>query len=207
MDLVVHNLSVARGGVTVLEGVSFRLAAGEVLVLRGANGIGKTTLLRTLAGLQPSVAGLVTGPELAYGAHADGVKAMLTVVENLTFWASVNGIAGVAKALQAMNLDALQDRRAADLSAGQRRRLGLARMMVTGRRVWLLDEPTVSLDLASVALFVAVLRAHLAQGGAALIATHIDLGLPEARALDLTLYRAVPRVDSVFGHGFDEAMS
>jgi len=191
----------------VLEGVSFRLAAGEVLVLRGANGIGKTTLLRTLAGLQPSVAGLVTGPELAYGAHADGVKAMLTVVENLTFWASVNGIAGVAKALQAMNLDALQDRRAADLSAGQRRRLGLARMMVTGRRVWLLDEPTVSLDLASVALFVAVLRAHLAQGGAALIATHIDLGLPEARALDLTLYRAVPRVDSVFGHGFDEAMS
>jgi heme exporter protein A len=207
MDLVVHNLSVARGGVTVLEGVSFRLAAGQVVVLRGANGIGKTTLLRTLAGLQPSVAGLVTGPELAYGAHADGVKAMLTVVENLTFWASVNGIAGVAKALQAMNLDALQDRRAADLSAGQRRRLGLARMMVTGRRVWLLDEPTVSLDLASVALFVAVLRAHLAQGGAALIATHIDLGLPEARALDLTLYRAVPRVDSVFGHGFDEAMS
>jgi heme exporter protein A len=203
MDLVVDNLSVARGGVTVLEGVSFRLAAGQVLVLRGANGIGKTTLLRTLAGLQPAVSGDVSGPELAYGAHADGVKAMLTVAENLTFWASVNGVKGVAAALQAMNLDALRDRRAADLSAGQRRRLGLARMMVTGRRVWLLDEPTVSLDLASVVLFGAVLQAHLGHGGAAVIATHIDLGLPEARELDLTAYRAVLRADSVF----DEALS
>ena len=202
MELVVENLGVARGGVAVLEGVSFRVSPGQVMVLRGPNGIGKTTLLRTLAGLQPAVEGRVTGPELAYGAHADGVKAMLTVAENLRFWASVNGVAGLGAALEAMNLVGLRDRRAADLSAGQRRRLALARMMVTGRKVWLLDEPTVSLDLASVGLFGAVLRAHLGQGGSAVIATHIDLGLPEALELDLTGFQAAQRADGVFDKAF-----
>ncbi|MBC7480048.1 MAG: heme ABC exporter ATP-binding protein CcmA [Pseudorhodobacter sp.] len=200
MDLVVDNLGVARGGVTVLEGVSFRLAPGAALVLRGANGIGKTTLLRCLAGLQPAISGTVTGPELAYGAHADGLKAMLTVGENLAFWASVYG-GRVGDALTAMNLVALVDRRAADLSAGQKRRLGLARMMVTGRQVWLLDEPTVSLDTASVGLFQAMLRAHLGQGGSAVIATHIDLGVPAA-VLDLSGFRAVQRSDGAFDGAF-----
>lgn len=200
MDMVVTDLGVARGGVTVLEGVGFRLSPGQVLVLRGANGIGKTTLLRTLAGLQVAVAGTVVAPEVAYGAHADGLKAMLTVTENLAFWASVNGVGGVEAALGAMNLHALRHRRAADLSAGQKRRLGLARLMVTGRRVWLLDEPTVSLDVASVALFGAVLRGHLGQGGSAVIATHIDLGLAEAVTLDLTPFKAArPALGEVFG--------
>ena len=200
MDLVVDNLAVARGGVTVLEGISWSLVPGTALVLRGANGIGKTTLLRCLAGLQPAVAGTVTGPQMAYGAHADGVKAMLTVGENLAFWASVYG-GTVGTALQAMNLVALGDRRAADLSAGQKRRLGLARMMVTGRQVWLLDEPTVSLDTASVGLFQAMLRAHLGQGGSAVIATHIDLGV-QADVLDLSGFRAVQRADGAFDGAF-----
>ena len=202
MVMDVRDLSVARGGVTVLEGVSFALEPGQVLVLRGANGIGKTTLLRTLAGLQPPVAGEVTGDEIAYAGHADGLKAGLTVTENLTFWAEINGMAGIDVALEAMNLTDLRRRRAGDLSAGQKRRLGLARLLVTGRAVWLLDEPTVSLDAASVALFVAVLRAHLAQGGSALIATHIDLGLQEARELDLTPFRAVQRNDGAFDEVF-----
>ena len=202
MVMDVRDLSVARGGVTVLEGVSFALEPGQVLVLRGANGIGKTTLLRTLAGLQPPVAGEVTGDEIAYAGHADGLKAGLTVTENLTFWAEINGMAGIDVALEAMNLTDLGRRRAGDLSAGQKRRLGLARLLVTGRAVWLLDEPTVSLDAASVALFVAVLRAHLAQGGSALIATHIDLGLQEARELDLTPFRAVQRNDGAFDEVF-----
>lgn len=191
-ELQVRDVSCARGGVTVLEGVSFTLAAGQALVLRGPNGIGKTTLLRTVAGLQPAIAGEVSLPPetLAYAGHADGVKATLTVAENLDFWAAVHGQGGVPGALLAMNLDGLKDRAAKNLSAGQRRRLGLARLIVTGRPIWLLDEPTVSLDAASVALFGAVLRSHLARGGAALIATHIDLGLPEAQVLDLTPYKA-----------------
>ena len=202
MDLVVENLGVARGGVAVLEGVSFALAAGQVMVLRGPNGVGKTTLLRVLAGLQPPVAGQVTGAEdVAYASHADGVKATLTVSENLAFWAQVYGGA-VGAALAAMNLGALADRRAADLSAGQKRRLGLARLLVTGRKLWLLDEPTVSLDAASVQLFGTVLRAHLAAGGLAVIATHIDLGLPEARELDLTGFRAGPGLQGAFDAAF-----
>ena len=171
--LTVRDLGVARGGVPVLEGVSFALSPGQALVLRGPNGAGKTTLLRTLAGLQPPLSGTVEVEDesLTYAGHADGLKAMLSVTENLAFWAAVHGGGGhrggaIAPALAAMDLQALAQRRAADLSAGQKRRLGLARLMVTGRRLWLLDEPTVSLDAASVALFAAMLRGHMAGGGA-----------------------------------------
>lgn len=206
MELVVDNLAVARGGLTVLEGVSFSLASGAALILRGPNGIGKTTLLRTLAGLQPAVAGTVSAPyeSLTYAAHADGLKAVLTVEENLQFWAAIHGVGGVENAMAQMNLAELRARRAANLSAGQKRRLGLARLLVTGRPVWVLDEPTVSLDVASVALFAGVVRAHLAGGGMALIATHIDLGLEEAAVLDLGPFRAkVP----VAPGGFNEAFA
>ncbi|WP_415403447.1 heme ABC exporter ATP-binding protein CcmA [Tateyamaria sp. SN3-11] len=191
MELSVTDLAVGRGGVPVLAGVSFGLGAGRALVLRGPNGSGKTTLLRCVAGLQEPMAGRVEGAEdrIAYAAHADGLKAALSVAENLEFWAFVFGQSGIEAALAAFDLVALRDRRAGQLSAGQKRRLGLARLMVTGRAVWVLDEPTVSLDAASVALFADAVRAHLAGGGSALIATHIDLGL-EADVLDVTPYRA-----------------
>jgi heme exporter protein A len=202
--LTVHDLSVARGGLAVLEGLGFSLSPGKVLILRGPNGAGKTTLLRTLAGLQPALDGRIEAdPEMmTYSGHADGLKGTLSVAENLTFWASVHGQTSIEPAIAAMNLASLRERRAADLSAGQKRRLGLARLMVTGRKVWLMDEPTVSLDAASVGLFGTMLRGHLGQGGAAIVATHIDLGLPEAEVLDLTPFRAKTRRQGAFDEAF-----
>lgn len=193
MDLSVSDLCIARGGIPVLEGLNFTLRPGHAIVLRGPNGSGKTTLLRTLAGLQPPVSGTIRadGDAMAYAAHADGLKSTLTVSENLRFWASVFGTDDIAPALAGFDLEALAERAAGSLSAGQKRRLGLARLLVTGRPVWVLDEPTVSLDAASVEMFANAVRAHLAGGGSALIATHIDLGL-EAEILDVTPFRAKP---------------
>jgi heme exporter protein A len=190
MTLTVTNLTCARGGLTVLSGVSFKLEHGQALILQGPNGIGKTTLLRTIAGLQPLQSGQITAPadSIAYAAHADGIKPTLTVHENLSFWAAIFGSQNITPALAAMQLTPLQSRPAATLSAGQKRRLGLARLLVTGRPIWLLDEPTVSLDTTSTALFAAMITAHLGQGGSALIASHIDLGLSGSTNLNLTPY-------------------
>ncbi|WP_134725637.1 heme ABC exporter ATP-binding protein CcmA [Paracoccus luteus] len=212
--LSVRDVAVARGGRRVAEGIGFDLDAGQALILRGPNGIGKTTLLRTVAGLQPPLQGTVTADpdSIAYAGHADGLKSALTVAENLAFWSQVFGGPGPQAALAALNLERLAERPAAMLSAGQKRRLGLARLLVTGRPVWVLDEPTVSLDAASVALFAAAIRAHLAGGGSALMATHIDLALPEARVLDLSPHRAGDRprgspAPRRAPAGFDEAFA
>ncbi len=197
--LTVRDFACARGGMTVLKGVSFDVATGQALILRGPNGIGKTTLLRTLAGLQPVVSGTVDFPPEsgAYASHADGIKTALTVVENLAFWAEVYGNAVPAEVYTQFDLDDLRERIAGTLSAGQKRRLGLARLGVIGRGVLFLDEPTVSLDAFSVKLFADWLRdVHLASGGVAVIATHIDLGL-DAPELDLTPYRAGPENDDL----------
>lgn len=205
--LTLEDIACARAGMPVLAGISFELMAGKALVLRGPNGAGKTTLLRTIAGLQPPISGRISGAEdrIAYAGHADGIKPTLTVAENLTFWAGVYGGGAIDAALSAFDLIALQSRAAQSLSAGQKRRLGLARLMVAARPIWALDEPTVSLDAASVALFADAVRAHLAGGGAAIMATHIDLGI-EADVLDLGDYRA-SAPDGAFDHSFDEALS
>jgi heme exporter protein A len=203
--LTVSDLHCARGGIAVLQGLSLMLEPGHVLVLRGPNGCGKTTLLRTLAGLQPPLSGTIACPtdSMAYAAHADGLKATLSVVENLTFWASIFGQTDIEPALEAMDLHSLANRAAQNLSAGQKRRLGLARLMVTGRPLWLLDEPTVSLDTRACDLFVTMLARHLEKGGGALVATHIPIDLASARLLDLTPYRADPTTQAP--DGFDEA--
>lgn len=207
MELRVEDLAVMRGGRPVLEGLSFAVSAGQALILRGPNGSGKTTLLRTLAGLQPALAGdLRPGPdEMAYASHADGLKTNLTVTENLKFWADVFGAKDFSHVLEPFDLIQLQWRPAGSLSAGQKRRLGLARMALTGRPIWLMDEPTVSLDTGSVSRFARVVEEHLSAGGLALIATHIDLGLA-GDVLDVTPYRATERsYPDPFGGTFGEA--
>lgn len=189
--LVVDALACRRAGRRVFAGVSFRVAAGEVATLRGPNGSGKSTLLRVLAGLLHPEAGDATlgdvslsaevdafQERVAYAGHLDAVKPQLTVAENLGVWADLYGGAGsVAAALARFGLSAIADYPAGFCSAGQKRRLGLARLMVVDRPLWLLDEPTVSLDVASTAVFVAVVRAHLAAGGIAIAATHVPIGL------------------------------
>ena len=202
--LHVSNLSVARGGITLLCGVGFALNAGQIFVLRGANGLGKTSLLRCIAGLQNLVEGQITAPEtVAYSGHADGLKGQMTVLENLAFWSSVYHGPSPEVALDAYDLHALADRPAANLSAGQKRRLGLARMQVSGCALWVMDEPTVSLDADNVALFRAALDRHVQSGGAAVITTHIDLAIASARLLDLTRFKARGLMGST---AFEEAL-
>ncbi len=202
--LHVSNLSVARGGMTLLCGVDFALSTGQILVLRGANGLGKTSLLRCIAGLQNPVEGQIIVPEtVAYSGHADGLKGRMTVLENLAFWASIGRGPSPEVALDAYDLHALADRPAANLSAGQKRRLGLARMQVSGCALWVMDEPTVSLDSDNVALCRAALDWHVQSGGAAVITTHIDLAIASARLLDLTRFKARGLTGST---AFEEAL-
>ena len=203
MVLSVSSLTVSRAGRPVLSDLSFDLMAGQALRLQGRNGVGKTTLLRCLAGLQPALTGriVMAADSLAYAGHADGVKLQLTVLENLRFWADIFGCWDIERALQAFELGSLSDRLAGTLSAGQRRRLGLARLLLTNRPLWLLDEPTVSLDDASVTLFAAAVYDHLQAEGAVLIASHIDLGLP-AEVLALEPYRAESTTTTPFDESF-----
>ena len=193
MLLSVSDVSVSRGGRVLLEGVTFDLQAGRAIVLTGKNGIGKTSLLRTLAGLQDANSGYVDVPQngVVYSAHLDGVKHALSVAENLQFWGAVFGTSNLDVALETFDLEDLRDVMAGALSAGQKRRLGLARLLVTGRSIWLLDEPTVSLDLGSVKQLTRVLNDHLGAGGSAIIATHaaLDLRGPEV-TIDLRKFAA-----------------
>jgi len=204
MAFDVENMACRRGELTILSGVSFSIAAGEALILRAPNGAGKTTLLRCLAGLTPPVDGEMsfTLDDVAYAAHADGLKAQLTVEENLRFWANIYGTRDIAPAVEAFNLASLLQRQSMHMSAGQKRRLSLARLLLTGRKLWALDEPTVSLDKEAVGWFAQAVTNHLTTGGSAVIATHIDLGLPSARVLDLSPFRYDPAKNP---GAFDEA--
>jgi heme exporter protein A len=184
-----QGLSFSRGGRRVFEGVGFELHAGQLLQLLGANGSGKTSLLRVLGGLLPADEGeLCWGGEpvrsgepeflqaVAYLGHANGIDADLSAAENLRFAARMAGVddspARVTDALRAMGLDPASRAPVRTLSQGQRRRVALARLALLRRTLWLLDEPVSSLDAASGERFFAQLADHLRQGGMAVVATH-----------------------------------
>ncbi|HUS56351.1 MAG TPA: heme ABC exporter ATP-binding protein CcmA [Thermohalobaculum sp.] len=201
MDLTLDNLACRRAGRLVYRDLCFRVEASQAAALRGPNGVGKSTLLRQLAGLIPVAGGdaqlgkasLASNPQgfqeqVAYAGHLDAVKSALSIGENLMLWAGINGTdaARARAALARFGLDAIAARPAAQCSAGQRRRLGLARLLVADRPLWLLDEPTVSLDADASALIADLVREHIAAGGMALIATHVPLGLGDIPTLEMT---------------------
>ena len=193
MAISVKSLSVSRGGINLLEGLNIELNGGQAGILHGPNGVGKTTLLRALAGLQPVETGKIqySIDDVCYSGHADGVKPTLTVRENLEFWADIFGHHSISEAAEQFMISDFLDLKVGTLSAGQKRRVGLSRLGLTGRSVWLLDEPTVSLDQTSVSIFENIIKDHLLKNGCALIATHIDLGLENnAQIIDLLEYKA-----------------
>lgn len=197
MTLTGERLTCVRGDRLVFRDLDFAARAGRALVLTGPNGAGKSTLLRLVATLlQPRSGRLVwqgnpvsDDPDryraaIGYLGHLDAVKPTLTVAENLGFWAQGDR-AAIAAALDAFALADKAPLPARFLSAGQKRRLALARLTVKRAPVWLLDEPTTALDRRSTALFAAAVSGHLAQGGLALIATHVDLGLDGVDRLEM----------------------
>ena len=192
MAISIKSLSVSRGSIKLLQGLDIELKSGHAGILRGPNGVGKTTLLRTLAGLQPVDSGKIEVPleDICYFGHTDGVKPTLTVRENLEFWANIFGSPSIEEVAKKFMIIDLLNIRAGTLSAGQKRRVGLARLGLTGCPVWLLDEPTVSLDETSVKIFGNIIKDHLSENGCALVATHIDLGLENSvQIIDLSQYR------------------
>ncbi len=197
MRLSVSDLVCVRGGRQVFGNVSFALDAGAALAVTGPNGAGKSSLLRVVAGLLRPARGrlaleggdpeLTIGEQSHYLGHQDALKPALSVRENLTFWADFLGghAAKEMDALAAVGLDGLARLPAAYLSAGQRRRLSLARVIAVARPIWLLDEPTSALDAAAQALLADLMRTHRTGGGLILAATHGSIGLDGEQELRL----------------------
>lgn len=207
-----RDLVCVRGERRVFAGLDFDLAPGAALLLAGPNGSGKSSLLRLMAGLSRPTAGSLTwdgtpvaedreahGARLHYVGHADAIKSAFTAAENLAFWAGLaaGGMGGAARAETRTRIDAaldyfglggLAETPSRLLSAGQRRRLALARLLAAPAALWLLDEPTLALDADSFARLVRAIDDHCAAGGMTVCATHVDLGLTSAERLDLDAF-------------------
>ncbi|MBU0888788.1 MAG: heme ABC exporter ATP-binding protein CcmA [Alphaproteobacteria bacterium] len=203
-DFSASGLACRRGERLVFRHLDFALPAGGALVLRGPNGSGKSSLLRILSGLLPPAAGklswgatpIADEPELHrdrlhYVGHLDAVKPTLTVRENLRFWAGMREALdeqAVTDALARFGISALANAPARFLSAGQKRRLALARLLASGADLWLLDEPTVALDAATIVLLEGIIAEFRAEGGRLVVSTHAPIALPDAQRLDMAGY-------------------
>ena len=197
MRLLANDLACIRGGREVITGLSFTILAGRALVVLGPNGVGKSSLLRLMAGLVRRTGGTIVleggDPELSvpeqahYLGHQDALKPSLTVLENLTFWAQMLGAGtpAIAQALTTVGLGSIVDLPAGYLSAGQRRRLSIARLATIKRPIWLLDEPTTALDTGSQAMLAQLMGEHLKAGGLILAAAHGPIGLEAPAELRL----------------------
>ncbi|MBI3675639.1 MAG: heme ABC exporter ATP-binding protein CcmA [Proteobacteria bacterium] len=196
VSLSAQNLACIRGGRLVFRHVSLRADTGEFVSIEGPNGAGKTSLLRMIAGFLKPQAGDVRiqsedetisdaeerGKYIGWFAHQDAVKPQLSVLENLQFFAELYGVRGdVSAALETVGLARAASLPGQYLSAGQKKRLALARLVLAGRPLWLLDEPFAALDVAGRALAVSLIAEHCAAGGIALAATHEPLGLDGQR--------------------------
>jgi heme exporter protein A len=196
MQLRAQNLGCVRGGREVFSGLDFSLSGGQALLVTGRNGAGKSSLLRVIAGLVRMSSGRLeltgaeddvpVGEQAHYLGHQDALKPSLTVAENLKFWAEFLGDGKpVGPALEAVGLEPLADLPAAYLSAGQRRRVSIARLVAVTRPLWLLDEPTSALDVASQASLAKLMAGHLVGGGMIVAAAHGPIGLEQPRELRL----------------------
>jgi heme exporter protein A len=189
MKLLGQGLTCVRGGREIFAGLDLDVASGQALAVTGANGAGKSSLLRMIAGLLPLAGGairleggageLTLAEQAHYLGHRDALKPSLTVHENLDFWQRFlgEGTADIAGALDAVGIGHAMHLPAAVLSAGQRRRLSIARLIAVARPVWLLDEPTSALDAAGQAMIAGLMTQHLRGGGLILAATHGPLGI------------------------------
>lgn len=196
MKLTVSELASERGGRPVFDGLSFDVADGDLLTITGPNGAGKSTLLRIIAGFLSATEGdIVLDPELDaprgtqmhYLGHRDGLKMALSVRENIDFWRATAGPTGLSpiEALERVRLDHLIDLPAAYLSAGQKRRVAVSRLLAVSRPIWLLDEPTAALDAQSEAELGGIITEHVAAGGIALAATHLKMPIVATKTVEL----------------------
>jgi heme exporter protein A len=194
--LAAEELACARGGREIFHGIGFAIGGGETLAITGPNGAGKSSLLRLIAGLIRPSQGKITleggnadlsiGEQSHYLGHLDALKSSLTVAENLTFWSDfLGGTNEVRAILRQVGLERLAHLPASYLSAGQRRRLGLGRLLATERPIWLLDEPSAALDTAGQELLASMMESHAGWGGIIAVATHGDVGAGAVTELGL----------------------
>ncbi|MBO1024898.1 heme ABC exporter ATP-binding protein CcmA [Ochrobactrum sp. SD129] len=200
MRLGAENLAGERGGETIFAGLSFEVSSGEALIVTGPNGSGKSTLLRIICGLLAPEAGKVELLEdraalpvraaCHYLGHQNAMKPALSVRENLLFWQKFNGSArfDIDEALEAVDLPGVEHLPFGYLSTGQKRRVSIAKLLISHRPLWIVDEPTAGLDKASESRFAELMRDHMRDGGMVIAATHIPLGLEGVRTLDMAQY-------------------